>query len=122
MMIHSGLALGGEPREQKMIKGHLPRVITKYTSIRRRKTEVILVNVDRDDLSIRRVFGDIQLLIGDHSRHVLGVCPSPETLSRSPEYVFQEASARYRAEEPSSGSSIIPRRVRPGLAGLRPHR
>ena len=33
----------------------------------------------------------------------------------------QETSARYRAEEPSSGSNVIPRRARPGLAGLRPH-
>ena len=36
-------------------------------------------------------------------------------------YVFQETSARYRAVEPSSGSNVIPRRARPGLAGLRPH-
>ena len=26
-MLDSGLALGGVPREQKMLKGHLPRVI-----------------------------------------------------------------------------------------------
>ena len=26
-----------------------------------------------------------------------------------------------RAVEPSSGSNVIPRRARPGLAGLRPH-
>ena len=31
------------------------------------------------------------------------------------------SSARYRAVEPSSGSSVIPRRARPGLAGLWPH-
>ena len=35
--------------------------------------------------------------------------------------VFQETSARYRAVEPSSGSNVIPRRARPGLAGLRPY-
>ena len=35
--------------------------------------------------------------------------------------VFQEISARYRAVELSSGSNVIPRRARPGLAGLRPH-
>jgi len=29
---------------------------------------------------------------------------------------------RYRAVEPNSGSNVIPRRARPGLAGLRPHR
>ena len=31
----------------------------------------------------------------------------------------QEASAQYRAIEPSCGSNVIPRRARPGLAGLR---
>ena len=35
---------------------------------------------------------------------------------------FQETSARYRAMEPISGSNVIPRRARPGLAGLGPHR
>ena len=35
--------------------------------------------------------------------------------------VFQEKSTRYRAVEPSSGSNVIPRRARSGLAGLRPH-
>ena len=35
--------------------------------------------------------------------------------------VSQETSARYRAVEPSSGSNVIPRWARPGLAGLRPH-
>jgi len=34
---------------------------------------------------------------------------------------LSETSARYRAVEPSSGSNVIPRRARPGLAGLRPH-
>ena len=29
-------------------------------------------------------------------------------------------SFRHRAVEPSSGSNVIPRRARPGLAGLRP--
>jgi len=42
------------------------------------------------------------------------------TLS-SDDAVFRETSARYRAVEPSSGSNVIPRRARPGLAGLRPH-
>ena len=31
-----------------------------------------------------------------------------------------KTSARYRAVEPSSGSNVITRRARPGLAGLRP--
>jgi len=39
--------------------------------------------------------------------------------------VFPETPARYRAVEPDSGSNVIPRRARPGLAGLagliRPH-
>ena len=35
---------------------------------------------------------------------------------------FQETSARYREVEPSSGSNVIPRRARPGLAGLGPHK
>ena len=38
----------------------------------------------------------------------------------SSDYAFQETPARYRAVEPSSGSSVIPRRACPGLAGLRP--
>ena len=42
-------------------------------------------------------------------------------VSLSADDVFQETSARYRAVEPSSGSNVIPRRARPGLAGLRPH-
>jgi len=37
---------------------------------------------------------------------------------RDPE---RATSARYRAVEPSSGTNVIPRRARPGLAGLRPH-
>jgi len=41
--------------------------------------------------------------------------------SLSSDDVFQETSARYRAVAPSSGSNVIPRRARPGLAGLRPH-
>jgi hypothetical protein len=32
------------------------------------------------------------------------------------------ARALYRAVEPSSGSNVIPKRARPGLAGLGPHR
>ena len=43
-------------------------------------------------------------------------------LVMSSDDVFQEASTRYRAVERSSGSNVIPRRARPGLAGLRPHR
>ena len=39
----------------------------------------------------------------------------------SSDCVFQETSARCRAVEPRSGSNVIPRRARPGLAGLRPH-
>ena len=35
--------------------------------------------------------------------------------------VFQETAARYRAVEPSSGSNVILRRARPGLAGLGIH-
>ena len=35
--------------------------------------------------------------------------------------VFRETSARYGTVEPSSGSDVIPRPARPGLAGLRPH-
>ena len=34
--------------------------------------------------------------------------------------MVQETAARYRAVEPGSGSNVIPRRARPGLAGLRP--
>ena len=41
--------------------------------------------------------------------------------SLSSDDLFQETSARYRAVEPSSGPIVIPRRARPGLAGLRPH-
>ena len=33
---------------------------------------------------------------------------------------LQETSAQCRAVEPSNGSWVIPRRARPGLAGLRP--
>ena len=36
--------------------------------------------------------------------------------------IFQETTARYKAVEPSSGSNVIPRRARPGLASLRPYR
>ena len=36
--------------------------------------------------------------------------------------VFQKVSARYRVVELSSGSNVIPRQARPGLAGLMPHR
>ena len=43
----------------------------------------------------------------------------PTTLSSDD--VFQQTSARYRAVEPSSGSNVISRRARPGLAVLRPH-
>ena len=43
------------------------------------------------------------------------------TLPLSSDAAFQEASAPYRAVELSSGSNVIPRRARPGLAGLRPH-
>ena len=32
--------------------------------------------------------------------------------------VFHETSVRYRTVEPSSGPNVIPRRARPGLAGL----
>ena len=35
--------------------------------------------------------------------------------------VFRGVSARYRAVVPSSGSNVIPRRARPGPAGLGPH-
>jgi len=35
--------------------------------------------------------------------------------------VFHETSAGYRVVEPISGSNVIPRRARPGLAGLRLH-
>ena len=35
---------------------------------------------------------------------------------------FQVTSARYGAVEPSSGSNVILRQARPGLAGLGPHR
>ena len=43
-------------------------------------------------------------------------------LGLSSDDVFQETSARFRAVEPSSGSNVIPRRARPGLAGLVPQR
>ena len=33
-----------------------------------------------------------------------------------------EGQGLYRAVEPSSGSNVIPRRARPGLAGLGPHK
>jgi len=33
----------------------------------------------------------------------------------------QETSVRYRTVELSNGSNVIPRRARPGLAGLGPH-
>ena len=39
-------------------------------------------------------------------------------LERVPMMYFQEKFARYRAEEPSSGSNVVPRRTHPGLAGL----
>jgi len=45
--------------------------------------------------------------------------PAPPSLGSDD--VFQETSARCRAVEPSSGSNVIPRRARPGLAGLGPH-
>jgi len=32
-----------------------------------------------------------------------------------------EALGQLGQDEPSSGSNVIPRRARPGLAGLRPH-
>ena len=35
---------------------------------------------------------------------------------------IQETFARYRAMEPSNGSNVIPKRARPGLAGLGPQR
>ena len=51
--------MGGVPREQKMLKGHLPRVIyiTKYTSIRRHNTQKTERRQDkqkstRDDLKV----------------------------------------------------------------------
>ena len=48
-------------------------------------------------------------------------CPAPEWGGLSSDDVFQETSTRYRAVEPNSGSNVILRRARPGLAGLRPH-
>ena len=38
----------------------------------------------------------------------------------SSENVVKETSARHRAVGPGSGSNVIPRRARPGPAGLRP--
>jgi hypothetical protein len=56
-----------------------------------------------------------------HSNTVLEYYP-PTDIPRhqGPDDVFQETSARYRAVEPSTGSNVIPRRARPGIAGLRP--
>ena len=39
----------------------------------------------------------------------------------APGQLGQDEPASYRAVEPSSGSNVIPRRARPGLAGLVPH-
>jgi len=36
--------------------------------------------------------------------------------------LVQDEPARYRTVEPSNGSNVIPKRARPGLAGLGPHR
>ena len=56
--------------------------------------------------------------------HALLHGPALHAPRLSSEDVFQETSARYdtcRAVEPSSGSNVIPRRARPGLARLRSH-
>ena len=47
--------------------------------------------------------------------------PNYTRLGLRPDDVSQEKSSRYREMEPSSGSNLIPRRARPGLADLRPH-
>ena len=42
-------------------------------------------------------------------------------LKLNSDHVVQATSARYEAVELSSGSNVIPRRARPGLAGGGPH-
>ena len=42
--------------------------------------------------------------------------------SLSSDGVFQKTSARIRVVELSSGPNVIPKRARPGLADLRPHK
>ena len=69
------------------------------------------------------VLGGLRLLVGEvplYSKH------APTLLSgrRGATICVRRegwTSARYRAVEPSSGSNVIPRRARPGLAGLGPH-
>ena len=46
-----------------------------------------------------------------------GTCPTHASLVRR----ARLRDPRYRAVGPSRGSDVIPRRARPGLAGLRPH-
>ena len=112
------MSLKYEPSSEPLhISGHpQPEVRTKQTrslKVRARETRCLQMTERGHSLKLtERGYSGHEDVCGfaDDSRRPL-----------SSDNVFQETSARYRAVEPKSGSNAIPRRARPGLAGLRPH-